>query len=370
MDEVDELLERLPLGVVVVRVQRREGAVDVEDPPEILERAVLVPERVALEVEEEVARRGLGQEREAGFLLLRQQPVDVLAGLARVQLQLGLLAVLRPRVRVDPGRHRLCGRAAELRERRDPGGRELLDLRPVDAGDAGEVVDLVPPRVADGLEVADIAVVDRVRLGRRRVGDELLEPRADAPVVGGELARVERRLLAVAEEDVDLPVGRPLDPRELLVVEEELEDVGGLGAARELGVERLVDAVRPAEEEVGDAAPVLVREDALVDDVGLAVPDRVGGRAGGAVVVAARVGDLEDGLPVGAEVLEVGALVLEPLAEDQLRLLVLDLGPVELPARVRERERRQVLAGEEGRDVGRREMEVFGVNVHLLKNRQ
>ena len=211
---------------------------------------------------------------------------------------------------------------------------------------------------------------DRVRLGRRRVGDELLEPRADAPVVGGELARVERRLLAVAEEDVDLPVGRPLDPRELLVVEEELEDVGGLGGARELGVERLVDAVRPAEEEVGDAAPVLVREDALVDDVGLAGADRVGGRAGGAVVVAARVGDLEDGLPVGAEVLEVGALVLEPLAEDQLRLLVLDLGPVELPARVRERERRQVLAGEEGRDVGRRETEVFGVNVHLLKNRQ
>ena len=115
VDEVDELLERLPLGVVVVRVQRREVAVDVEDPPEVLERAVLVPERVALEVEEEVARRGLGQEREAGFLLLRQQPVDVLAGLARVQLQLGLLAVLRPRVGVDPGRHRLCRRAAELR---------------------------------------------------------------------------------------------------------------------------------------------------------------------------------------------------------------------------------------------------------------
>ena len=181
-----------------------EVAVDVEDPPEVLERAVRVPERVALEVEEEVAGRGVGQEREAGFRLRLQQPVDVVAGLARVQLQLGLLAVLGPRVGVDPGRHGLCGRAAELRERRDPGGRELLDLRPVDAGDAGEVVDLVPARVADGLEVADVAVVDRVRLGRRRVGDELLEPRADAPVVGGELARVEARLLAVAEQDVDL----------------------------------------------------------------------------------------------------------------------------------------------------------------------
>ena len=107
-----------------------------------------------------------------------------------------------------------------------------------------------------------------------------------------------------------------------------------------------------------------MREDALVDDVGRAVPDRVGGRAGGALVVAARVGDLEDGLPVGAEVLEVGALVLEPLAEDQLRLLVLDLGPLELAARVRERERRQVLAGQEGRDVGWREMEASGVLPH------
>ena len=76
-----------------------------------------------------------------------------------------------------------------------------------------------------------------------------------------------------------------------------------------------------------------------------------------AVVVAVRVGDLEDGVALRAEALEVGALVLEPLAEDQLRLLVLDLGPLDLPARVRERERRQVLAGQEGRDVGRREVE-------------
>ena len=55
VDEVDEGLERDALRVVVVRVQRREVAVDVEDPPEVLERALGVPERVALEVEEEVA---------------------------------------------------------------------------------------------------------------------------------------------------------------------------------------------------------------------------------------------------------------------------------------------------------------------------
>ena len=104
----------------------------------------------------------------------------------------------------------------------------------------------------------------------------------------------------------------------------------------------------------------------LVDDVGLAGADRVGGGAGGAVVVAVRVGDLEDGEPLRAEALEVGALVLEPLAKDQLRLLVLDLRPLDLPARVRERERRQVLAGQEGRDVGRREVEAVSVKAHRL----
>ena len=159
---------------------------------------------------------------------------------------------------------------------------EPLDLRPVDAGDAREVVDGVPVRVADRLEVADAAVVDGVRLGRRRVGDEALEPRADAPVVGGELAGLEGRLLAVAEQDVDVLGLAPLDARELLVVEEELEDVGGLRGARELGVERLVGAVRLLHQEVGDAAPAVVGEDALVDDVGLAGADRVGGGEGGA----------------------------------------------------------------------------------------
>ena len=56
--------------------------------------------------------------------------------------------------------------------------------------------------------------------------------------------------------------------------------------------------------------------------------------------------------------------MLDPLAEDQLGLLVLDLGPLDLATRVGERERRQVLAGEEGRDIGRREVEPVGGDVH------
>ena len=215
-----------------------------------------------------------------------------------------------------------------------------------------------------GLNSQIVAMRDRVRLGRRRVGDELLEPRADAPVVRGELPRAERRLLAGAEEDVDPLRLAALDPRELLVVVEELEDVRGLGRAGELRVERLVGAVRLPQQEVGDAAPALAREDALVDHVRLARTDRVGGRPRGALVVAARILDLEHRHPVRSEALEVGALVLEPLPEDQLGLLVLDLGPLDLATRVRERERRQVLAGEEGRDIGGREVEPVGGDVH------
>ena len=157
-----------------------------------------------------------------------------------------------------------------------------------------------------------------------------------------------------------------LDARELLVVEEELEDVGGLRGAGELGVERLVGAVRLAHEEVGNAAPALVGKDALVDHVSLAGTNRFGGGEGGGVVVALRVGDLEDGAPLRAKALEVGVLVLEPLPKDQLRLLVLNLGPLDLPASVRERERRQMLAGQEGRDVGRRKVKAVVVKAHRI----
>ena len=267
------------------------------------------------------------------------------------------------------GRHGLGRRAPELGERRDPGRGEPLDLAPVDAGDAAQVVDVFPPLVAERLEVADAAVVDRIRLGLRRVGDEALEPRAHVPVVGGEVAGVEAGLLPRAEQDVDLLRLAPLDPRELLVVEEELEDVGGLRAAGELRVERLVGAVRLAEEEVCDAAPPVAHEDALVDDVDPA-PHRLDRALLRRLEVELVELDLGDRLALGAERLEVGALVLEPLAEDQITLFVWDLGSLDLPTRCAERKRRQMLAGKERRDVGRRELETISAKVHLLKSRR
>ena len=224
----------------------------------------------------------------------------------------------------------LARRAAERRQRRDPGGRQLLDLRPVEPGHAREVVDRVPVRVAERLEVADRAVVDRQRLGRRRVGDEALEPRADAPVVGAELVRAERRLLARAEQHVNRVRLAPLEPRELLVVEEQLEDVRRLRRARELRVERLVapgaeiGRLLDAEQEVGEPAPAAIREDALEDDVD-AVSHRLD-RLGLRLVPAAQLElDLADVPELRAQRLRVGALVLVALALDQVRVLVRDV---------------------------------------------
>ena len=105
----------------------------------------LIPERVALEVEEEVARRRVGQQREARVRLRLQELVVVAAALARAQLERRLAAELLERVRRPiPAGTRLVPARAERGERRDPAALEPLDLPPLDPGDAAEVVDRVP----------------------------------------------------------------------------------------------------------------------------------------------------------------------------------------------------------------------------------
>ena len=155
-------------------------------------------------------------------------------------------------------------------------------------------------------------------------------------------------------------------PRELLVVEAELEDVGRLRVPRELRVERLV-APRAerrrrldAQQEVGDPAPAAVDEDALVDDVGAAA-ERLLGRGDALVPVA--VGDLDRNVPAfGAELLEVGALVLLALALDQLGLRVATFRAVGVSLAAARR--RQVLAREEAAQVGRREQQRSVATLH------
>ena len=64
--------------------------------------------------------------------------------------------------------------------------------------------------------------------------------------------------------------------------------------------------------------------------------------------------------------LQVGVLVLPALAEKELELLVHHLGLDQLMARDLERQRRQMLAAEIGRDVGRGEREVAVAKVHKV----
>ena len=290
-----------------------------------------------------------------------------------MQLQVGLLAQLLEGVLGDAVRDRVGGRRAERGERaRSRRRARLATWRRWIPATPREVVDVLPVLVAERPELADAAVVDRVGLGRRRVGDEVLEPPADAPVVGAELLGPEGLLGQVAEQDVDARGREALDRRDPLAVEAELEDVGGLRVPRELRVERLV-APRAevggrvdAEEEVGDAAPAVADERRLVDDLD-AGAHRLLGLARAALPVDGLAGEIDDLPALVPQPLEVGLLVLVALAEDQLGLVVLERRRDELAARDLERKGREVLAGEVGRHVGRRQRERSVAELHRVK---
>ena len=150
-------------------------------------------------------------------------------------------------------------RVAERLERGDPAASERSACDAAHPGDEREMVVVDPLLPAEMPEVADPAVVARpaVRLGLGRERGE--EPLAHAPVVGVELVDTERLALAAAVLDVDaLDRRRPEIRCDLLGVEEELQHVGRLRAARELRVDGLVAAVRLPLEEVREPAPAAV----------------------------------------------------------------------------------------------------------------
>ena len=365
---VDERLEGRALPVVVGRPPHGELVVRVGLAPEVLEAARVVPERVALEVEEEIARRRIGQQREPGGGLEREELVLVASALARDQLQPSLATELRERLVGHPGWAGLVVRARERGERGDVRLPEPLDLPPLDPGDPAEVVDRVPVRVAPWPELADPAPVDRERLGRRRIGDEALEPPLDAPLVGGELLRPERLHRLVPEQHVDPLRSDALQYSEPLAVEAELQDVRGLRVPRELRVESLVGPradlrrrLHP-DQEVRDTAPAVPDECRLVDDVD------AGAHCGERLLAAARPVALEldrgDGEPLRAQAFEVGVLVLEPLAEDERGLVAGRRRLGKAPLGDLQRQCGEVLACKVRRHVGRRQPDTTVEDLH------
>ena len=269
---VDELLERLLLAGAIVRpeasVGRRSVLVQLDPAEEVLEPARRLEPRMALEVEPDVAGRRLGQEGEAALRLLREQIDAVLARVPAMQLELGLVAEPREGVGPDLRDARVRRRRAERLHRPDAAGEEPVVLEPRHARDERQVVVVLPLRLAPLQELAEPAVLDRVRIRRRAaVFDDRAEALAHAAVVGGEVLRPEGLALAGAGDDVHLAGRAPGDARDLLGVEAELEHVRGPRVPRELRVDDLVAPVGLPLDEVRLPQPPAVGEDGLVDDV-------------------------------------------------------------------------------------------------------
>jgi hypothetical protein len=173
-----------------------------------------------------------------------------------------------------------------------------------------------------------------------------------APQVGADVVGAEALGLPRAEDDVE-PLGHPaLNRGDLVRVPRELEHRGGLRAARELGVVRLVAPraelrrlVDP-DDEVGPPAPALPRERRLVDHVRTRA-HRVDRRSVRALECAGlfRKLDRDDLASSRPQPGEVGGLVGVALLGDQVgeRLPAERLSP--LAARDLELQRRQVRAG-------------------------
>ena len=175
VDEVDELLERGALARAVVRVQRREVA-----------STSIIPQRYSSEPS--LSQNGLpskSKKRSPGDGSGRSAKPAPGCGwrrryssvpVSRAWSWSSACSRIFAKVSAEIPGGGSAGARPSAASVAMPAEHELVDLRAADAGDAGEVVDRVPVRVADRLEVADVAVRDRPGLGVRRIRDELLEP--------------------------------------------------------------------------------------------------------------------------------------------------------------------------------------------------
>src|SRR5438552_10407682 len=138
-------------------------------------------------------------------------------------------------------RHRRSGpRLRERLQRRQARVAQPRDLRPTRSRDKDKAVFGAPPILTDAVKLAQCAVFDRIRFARARRSNCRFEARAHAPVVGSEIVVAQRALLADAKEYVDVLGPRPLNRRDAVAVEAELQNVGRLLGAGELRIERLV----------------------------------------------------------------------------------------------------------------------------------
>ena len=383
VEKVDERLERAPLTVAVVRPDRpvapgsvvarrrvvlRQQAEEEVQPPRRL------PERVALDVEDDVARRGSRQPLEALLRLCAQRMPRQGARRAPMQLQPGLIVqrVVRPRRQV--GDLRLCRRRRQLGQRADARRPQPRDLIALDAGHQHQVVLAPPPLVAHLAELAQRAVVDRVRLGGRGAAERGEEAAAHASVVGGEVGVAQPPALADAEQHVHRDRCRLLDGGDRLAVEAELQHVRRLLGARQLGVQRLV-APRSQRgrlldplEEVRAPAPVAQHERRLVDDLRPRAHGLERGACRALEVPAIRADHVDDLLALRAQRGQMRGLVLLALAPQEIDVILRHVRPRAGAARDLERQRREVRALDVVVEVGGREDQAAVERLHRRKD--
>ena len=210
---------------------------------------------MALHVEPDVARVGRGQQPEAALLLVGEELVEVAVLAAAAQLQLGLVADAFERldvgVRLKPDTERRRRQVAEL-------PRASVIPASISVSACARRIPATSERWSSSTRCCQQRCRKsqipqwpaRPAVGLGLVGERGEEPLADAAVVRLELDDAERLALAEPVLDVDVLDRAPWSRADLLGVEQQLQHVRRLGAARELRVDGLVAAVRLPLEEV------------------------------------------------------------------------------------------------------------------------
>ena len=143
LDPVDEAFER---GLLAVAVETPDDlvprlvAVAVTPAEEVLEPARRLVERMALEVEPDVALGRRRQQPEAAILLVREELDAPLAGAREVELERSLVADALERLRPDARDAHFRCRLAERCECLDPVRDEPLGVQPAEPRDEHGVV--------------------------------------------------------------------------------------------------------------------------------------------------------------------------------------------------------------------------------------
>ncbi len=265
LDVGEEVDERLPLVGEAVRPVGSEVGVRIDHSEQVVDaplaRVVLGVERVALEVEVEVAGARGGQCVQRAGGAHRHGRRTAGGGPGGLCLEVGLDAQRVERRAGDARLLRDGGSGAvvdagQLAQGRDADGAEL---RPLRSGEPGHLADVVvgdnlghAPGAAAAVGDLGVAPGDRLALGHPRA-QQPVQPLAAGAQHGRDVVELVAARLAISEDQPHLGVDGDAEPLELLGVGGELQQRGDLRAAGELAVEHAVAAVGHPLEEVGVA---------------------------------------------------------------------------------------------------------------------